>query len=320
MLYDLERSPKKRDEVLNAIRTRGIEFELTDGMRSLTRTKTRGDNEILRSLEEAARRRANPQASAAPQEKESAVILEKARTNTLAQVNEMPDFVVKQLIRRSIGYAGTNNFTDLDRLVVAVSYRSDGKEEYKVLSQNGVVLSSPQVKQSYEDVGGTTSTGEFVTVLAKIFEAESHTQFEFVDTDLVRNRRAVVYSYVISKENARQRITAHGYFNDSTMSGVKGKIWIDRENFRVLRVENIATEIESGFPVTAASRLIDYDFVAINNEQYLLPSISDVRLTVRQDKRFLETRNLIHFKDYNKFGSEVKILDDDEVVTEKPRP
>jgi len=321
MLYDVERVPKHREEILIAIRTRGIGFEVTEGLRSLTRTKTRGDLEILRALEEAGRRRANPQAANLPNEKETLEILRKARGLTLEAVKEMPDFVVKQLITRSVSYAGTNNFVDRDTLVVAVSYRSDGREEYRVLSRDGVVVSAPQVKQNYDEVDGTTSTGEFVTVLAKIFEPESKTEFEFIDMDVVRNRRTAVYSYVISKENARQRITARGYLDDSTLSGVKGKIWIDRESSRVLRVENIATEIETGFPVTAASRLIDYDYVTINNEQFLLPSLSDVRLTIRDAGKFYETKNYIRFKDYNKFGSDVRILDEEEeVVDAKKKP
>ncbi|MCB1025808.1 MAG: hypothetical protein KDB79_15535, partial [Acidobacteria bacterium] len=57
--------------------------------------------------------------------------------------------------------------------------------------------------------------------------------------------------------------------------------------------------------------------VKINGEDYLLPSNSDVRLTFRQRKDIFETRNLIAFKDYKKYGSEVIILDDDEVVPEE---
>jgi hypothetical protein len=124
MLYDLQKNPGAKDELVEAIRKRGIAFELTDGLRGLTASKSRSDADLRRTLEEAARRKANPERAKLPTEKESAEVLNKSREATLAAVEEMPDFVVKQQIARSAAYAGTDNFRNLDRLVVAVSYRS----------------------------------------------------------------------------------------------------------------------------------------------------------------------------------------------------
>ena len=321
MLYALDKNPNQKDEIVETIRKRGIGFELTDGLRSLTRSKGRNDSELQRTLEEAARRRENPTAAQLPSAKEATEVLAKAREATLAAVEDMPDFVVKQQIARSAAYAGTNNFRSLDRLVVAVSYRASGQEEYRVLSRNGVAENNPNQKQSYEEVGGTSSTGEFVTVLAKIFEPESETKFDVTDTDTIRSRRALVFEYSVEKDKAHQVITASGASDDSTVTGMKGRIWIDRENFRVLRVESAATEIPEAFPIRAANRTIDYDWVNINDEKYLLPTLSDVRLTSRENRQMYETRNLIRFKDYQKYGAEVKISDDDEEVPPtKPNP
>ena len=321
MLYELQRNPGKADELIQTIRTRGIGFELTDGLRGLTTSKSRNNAELKRTLEEAARRRSNPEAAKLPEAKEVAEVLAKAREANLAAVEEMPDFVVKQLIQRSAAYAGTNNFRNLDRLVVAVSYRAEGKEEYKVLSVNGVVQNNPRNKGSYAETGGTSSTGEFVTVLAKIFKADSDTKFEVADTDLIRGRRAVVFYYSIERDKAKQVVAATGTFTDSTITGMKGKIWIDRENFRVLKIESEATEIPESFPIRSARRVIDYDWVTIDKETYLLPSLSDVRLTHRDGKQVFESRNVIRFREYQKYGSEVKILDgDEEEVKDEVQP
>lgn len=317
MLYALEKNAAGKEDLIEAIRKRGIDFELTDGLRGLTRTKSKNDSELQRTLEEASRRRQNPAAAKLPTEQEKIVILDKTRSNTLAAVDEMPDFVVKQLIARSAAFAGTNNFRTLDRLVVAVSYRSSGDEEYKLLSRNGILENNPTSKQSYSEAGGTSSTGEFVTVLAKIFKFENETKFEVVDTDTIRSRPAIVFSYEITKDKAKQQITAVGAYADSVITGMKGRIWIDRDNFRVLRIESEATEIPETFRIRSANRTIDYDWVTISDERYLLPTISDVRLTSKEDRQIFETRNLIRFKDYQKYGSEVKILDDDEVPEEK---
>lgn len=312
MLYQLERDPSKKQEIIEALRSRGIGFDLTDGLRSLTVSKSRSDAELKRTLEEAGRRRSNPSISGTlPSNAEFRDAVSKAREAALLALDEMPDFVVKQQIQRAVAYAGTNNFTNSDRLVVGVSYRANGAEEYKVLSVNGVIQSDPKSKGSYEETGGTSSTGEFVTVLAKIFKPESETKFSAVDTDVLRGRRTIVASFEITKEKAQQTVVSAGSTLESTVTGMKGTIWVDRENYRVLRIETDATEIPAGFPITAARRVIDYDWVTIADTKYLLPSLSDVRLTIREAGRTFETKNVIRFKDYQKYGSEIRILDDD---------
>lgn len=311
MLYALQKNPSGKSDIVGALRRRGIDFVLTDGIRGLTRSKAASDDELRRALEEADRRRQNPSAAQPPTAAEASELLVKARSKTLAAVEEMPDFVVKQQIQRSAAYAGTNNFRSLDRLVVAVSYRSSGEEEYKLLSNNGVLQNNAQIKGSYEEVGGTSSTGEFVTMLSTIFKPESDTKFRAIDTDLVRGRHAVIFEFAIARDRARQQITAAGSFSDSTITGMKGRLWIDRENFRVLRVESEATEIPDAFPIRSAKRLIDYDWTTIVGEKYLLPLVSDVRLTFRESSKIFETRNLIKFKDYQKYGTDVQVVEED---------
>ena len=88
-----------------------------------------------------------------------------------------------------------------------------------------------------------------------------------------------------------------------------------------MKIESEATEIPESFPIRSARRVIDYDWVTISDEKFLLPSLSDVRLTFRESKQIYESRNLIRFKEYNKYGSEVKILDgDEEEVKDEVKP
>ena len=66
MLYALQSSPSTKADIITALRTRGISFELTDGIRGLTRSKSGNDEEIRRALEEAERRRQNPESAVVP--------------------------------------------------------------------------------------------------------------------------------------------------------------------------------------------------------------------------------------------------------------
>ena len=320
MLYELPKNPSNKGALVEALRRRGIEFVLNDGIRSVTRSKSANDDELKRALEEANRRRQNPTGAQLPPAAELTALLDKTTQKTLKAVGDMPDFVVKQQIQRSAAYAGTGNFTNLDKLIVAVSYRSSGEETYKVLSINGAIQNASEARGSYEQVGGTSSTGEFVTMLATIFKPESKTRFEAVDTDLIIGRRTVMFDFAIDKDRARQIITAVGVSTDSTITGMRGRVWIDRDDARVLKIESEATEIPPGFPVRTARRVIDYDWVKIEDERFLLPSVSDVRLTMSDKGKVFETRNLIRFKNYQKYGSEVKILDDDIKPEPEPTP
>ena len=312
LLYSAEKNPGVRSDIVDALRKRGIGFAVTDGIRGLTRTKGANNEELRRALEEAERRRRDPVATRLPTETEASGILEKTRENTRNVVDEMPDFVVKQLITRSEAYAGTGNWRPYDSLVIAVSYSNEKGEQYRVLAKNGAPVADAVQASNYNGLDGATSGGEFVEDLQKVFQADSKTRFELLTTDLVRGRRAVVYNYEIDIQNNRGGgVGLKGPVFQSSPAGQKGKIWIDRDSFRVLRIEYELTDIAASFPVKAVTKSIEYDMVEIAGEKYLMPTISDFRGTVENSGRRFESRNLIRFRDYQKYGTDVRILDDD---------
>jgi hypothetical protein len=331
LVYQLPAHPEKRDEIIEEIRKRGINFTLTSGLRSIVATKSGNDVLLRRTLEEAERRSLNPGTATPPSEAEAADLLTKARVATLAASEAMPDFIVKQQITRSRALNNTNNWVTLDRLTIAVSYRASAGEEYKLLAVNGLPPGT-EMKEggSYEQIGGTSSTGEYVSMLAALFNDATRTAFKAVDTDTLRGKRTIIYEFEVQQKNSKLSIKATG--DRTVITGYRGRIWVDRESFRVLRIEEISTEIPADFPVTAASSLIDYDWVTINERQYLLPSSAEIKLSARLGERTyqtgngatrvsnetIQTRNLIRFRNYQKYGAEVKIIEDIEDFEDDP--
>jgi hypothetical protein len=323
-LYLLPRHPEMRDDLVSEIRKRGIGFPLTDGMRSLVATKSGSDSLLRRTLEEAERRRVNPTASALPSAEEGDELLQRTRNVTLAAANAMPDFIVKQIIKRSVAYGTTSNWIPQDNLTIAVGYRANAGEEYKILTVNGLPPGD-DVKESRDyskqvPKGATSSGVEYISALADIFKPDSKTEFKLVDTDVVQNRRTAVYEYEVLSQFSQLTLRVG---NDShAIVGSRGRLWIDRELDRVVRFEQIATEIPPDFPITAASSLIDYDWVTINDHKYLLPSHSEILMTTRDSKFVVQSRNDIRFRSYQKFGAELKVVDeiggDDDIPPEKP--
>jgi hypothetical protein len=327
LLYQLERSPQMRDEIVDEIRKRGIGFQLTPGMKSLVATKSGNDAVLRRTLEEAERRRVNPAASTLPSETEGNELLARTRNVTLAAANAMPDFIVKQIIKRSRAYGNTENWIPQDNLTIAVGYRANAGEEYRVLSVNGMPPAEdakPGSDYSKYVPKGTTSSGvEYISAVADVLKPESKAEFRMVDTDLVQSRRTVVYEYVVKRESSQLTLGMVDS-NLKTTVGSRGRMWIDRELDRVLRFEQIATEIPPDFPITAASSTIDYDWVMINERKYLLPTHSQILVTTNAVKFIVQSKNDVRFRAYQKFGAELKVIDevgeDDEPTESEPPP
>jgi hypothetical protein len=312
LLYQLPKHPEAKDKLVDDIRKRGIAFPVTEGLRSLVATKSGNDAALQRTLAEADRRRTNPVVASLPPTTEGLELLARTRKATLGATEAMPDYLVKQQIIRSHAYGQSKNWAVYDRLSIAVSYRQTAGEDYKLLSVNGMPAAEDQ--RYGMKLGGTVSTGEYVSALSELFKPESRAEFNMVDTDTLRGRHTIVYEYEVKKEFSHQTLGwgEGGSLKQETVSGYRGRIWVDRENNRVLRLEDISTEIDPGFPITAASKLIDYDWVKINEQEHLLPSRAVVELTSRDRGQSEQSRNEILFLGFRKFGAEVKIIDIDE--------
>jgi hypothetical protein len=317
VLRQLPQRPALKDQLVGEIRRRGIGFTLNSGLRAFVATKSGNDEELRRVLEEAERRFLNPkEATPLPPESETAGLLARSRAATLEAVAQMPDFVVKQLVTRAAALGNSRNWRVSDRLVVGVSYRVSEGERYRLLAVNGITGPAAAEKNDYTETGGASSTGEFVSILKGLFEEASKTEFRPLDTDTLRGRRAVVYTYEIKKPNSKWLLDAG---SASVIAAHRGKVWVDRERARVLRVETESYGMPATFPISAATLAIDYDWVAIPGQgEYLLPSRSVVVMTRLSRGETVQFRNEINFRNYQKYGTELKILDDDVLDEEVP--
>lgn len=323
LVRQLPQHPGAKDQLLAEIRRRGIGFTLTSGLRAFVATKSGNDVELKRALEEAERRFLNPsEAKPLPPEAETAALLDRARLATLEATTQMPDFVVKQHITRSYAAGMSRNWRVSDRLIVGVSYRPSEGEKYRLLQINGSRTPAPDEESNYTKAGGTSSTGEFVSILKTLFEEPSQTEFKPLDTDTLRGRRTIVYSYDIKRANSIWRLETE---SQAIVSAQRGKVWIDAERARILRVEFESYDVPDTFPIKNAAVELDYDWVTIPGQgEYLLPSRSVNVLTTARHGETQQARNEIRFRNYQKYGTELKILDDDildeEVPKEEPPP
>jgi hypothetical protein len=99
MLYEAEKSAAAKQNLINDLRRRGIAFVLTNGLRSLTTSKSRNDAELKRTLEEAERRRQNPSAAQPPsarskRSKKCRILLLNSRFSVLTLLPERTIFAI----------------------------------------------------------------------------------------------------------------------------------------------------------------------------------------------------------------------------------
>jgi hypothetical protein len=230
-----------------------------------------------------------------PSPEEQARVIDEVRQASLNYTKSLPDFICTQVTRRYLDPSGLEFWQLADTLTARLSY-FEQKEDYKLIMVNNRVTT-----QSYHELGGATSTGEFGSLLREIFDRKSQTRFEWHHWATLRGRRALVFSYRVLQPNSQWSIDYDRKMK--IIAGYRGLLYVDRDTHRVLRLTLEAEDIPPSFPVQQAKTMLDYDFVTIGEQQYLLPLKADVRM--RSD-RFL-TRNDVEFRLYRKFSAEAEI-------------
>ncbi len=81
----------------------------------------------------------------------------------------------------------------------------------------------------------------------------------------------------------------------------KGRIWIDEETHRVLRIEQRAVSIPSSFPQDKAECTVEMGMVQIGGAFLLLPLRAETRGCERGTVNC--SKNEIVFRNYRKFGA-----------------
>ena len=164
-----------------------------------------------------------------------------------------------------------------------------------------MLVNNQTTTQSYESLGGATSTGEFGSLLKEVFEPKSHTTFQWERWATLRGRRTHVYSYQVAQQYSQWRVSYQRQLE--IVPGYRGLVYVEKATNRVLRVTLEAIDIPPSFPIQQAATILDYDYVTISDREFLLPLKAVVRM---REAKFL-TKNEVEFRMYRKFSAEATI-------------
>jgi hypothetical protein len=207
---------------------------------------------------------------------------------------KLPNFLCTQHMTRATSRNLGKKWKD-DDVVEAEVLIVEDREQYRDITVDG----RPTGAKDLSQIGGAWSMGEYGSVMWNLFIPPSRTHFTRLEDDKVGERATAVYDYRIQQENSRW--TLHMNAQKYT-PGHFGKVWIDLETGRALKVEMEATFLPFDFPLNSAKGTIEYADVDIDGQQYLLPTLAENVVCVRDSARCSKIR--IDFQDYRKFTAE----------------
>jgi hypothetical protein len=197
--------------------------------------------------------------------------------------------------------SGLEFWQPMDTVVSKLSF-FEQKEDYKV-----ILVNSRPVDTTMHKIGGTTTTGEFGTQLKEIFDPESEARFAWERWATLRGRRMHVFSYGI--EQPQSKYTVVWERTHAVTPGYSGLVYVDRDTLTIMRITMDVTSMPSSFPVSQVRNVLDYDFIEIAGEKFVLPLKAS---TVSRAGKTL-FKNETEFRMYNRFGT-------DTVITFAPDP
>ena len=222
-------------------------------------------------------------------------VIEDAREYASSYSKRLPDFICTQVTRRYEDPAGLEFWQRADVLTARLSF-FEQKEDYKLMLVNGVYTEMP-----YTAVGGSTSTGEFGSMMRDIFDNESETTFTWERWATLRGRRMHVFSYRVAQPRSKWVLEYEK--RDRCTPGYHGLIFVDRDTGVVTRITLETEDVPPSFPIFQATTLLDYDYAKIADREYMLP----LRAVMRMRMAKMLYKNEVEFRLYRKFAAEATI-------------
>lgn len=230
-------------------------------------------------------------------------IIAKAMLAAMNFSQSLPNFISRQVMTRYRSRDNGRKWRRIDQVEAEVIYE-DGRESYKNIKIDGKPFDG-----GMKQIGGAWSTGEYGTTLRSLFHPRTQTEFVFRERTQEKGGPAAVYDFHVAKEHSNWDLTSE---TRSLTAEFGGTVWIDPDSGRTLRIEMEALGLPRGFSLSAVEETIDYSYVTIAGEEYLLPTASENLGCFRGTRQC--SRNKLEFRDYRKFSASSSIFHTDSEI------
>jgi hypothetical protein len=223
-------------------------------------------------------------------------LIQGIRESALSYTLGLPDYICTQTTERRIDTRSSGRWRLVDTIQEQLSYFGH-KENYKIIAVNGQSVTGDMAR---EKLGGATSAGEFGSILLTVFHPKTHTVFEWVHWTTVHKRPAYVFAYKVADPEYH---LVYGTEKRTVSVGFHGRVVVDRDTFAILRLEMQCDDIPPGFPINTVRLALDYDFVVINGNRFVLPT----HLEMHSSEPAYSSWNQTTYTAYRKFGADANI-------------
>jgi hypothetical protein len=230
--------------------------------------------------------------------------IQRARAVTEEFTSALPDFVCDQLTWRNTSDSRPVKWRVRDRVTAEVLY-VEGQESYR-----NVLVNGKRPKGDDPHLTGTWSTGEYGTTLKDVLAASTGARFQFVQDSQMNGRLVKKFDYQVDRRRSHWRVVFTGM---TLYPAYEGSIWIDKESFRLLRLEMIARDVPPAYPLDIIQMTIDYGQVIIAGQSYLLPVRAENLACERLSLAC--SRNETEFRNYRRFTAESTVTTTDSTIT-----
>ena len=210
----------------------------------------------------------------------------------------LPNFVCQQFTTRYAQVSRSEGWQPQDLITAKVVYEN-GHEGYQDITVGGKKTN----KGMLEVGGGSTSTGEFASTLASLFDPGRDTDFKFYRSDTIHEAAAAIYDFKVPLGTSAWSIQTGGQMLRPTYSG---SLWVDKSSAQVLRIEMQADKIPKDYPLDTVQSSVDYEMVSLGTSKFLLPVHAE-QLSCQRGSSFC-SKNTIDFRDYHKYSGESTIV------------
>ncbi len=245
-----------------------------------------------------------------PADEEIAQLVADAQKQAVGYAESLPNFMCVEVTNRSVDARGSGNWKHRDTIAELLRYR-DKAETHTMLEINGEPSTTDR-EQLLKQKGSTLSGGELGGVLKAVFAPSAKADFKWKETDALGSGTVQVFDYRVEKSNSMFSVV--GSNDRQLMVAFHGQVFIDSATRNVRRISLEADNLPKDFPTQSSVMGVDYDYVAINGHDYLMPISAELRVRQSHHQAILNT---IEFRDYKKYGSAMKILDYKPVENQK---
>jgi VWFA-related protein len=213
---------------------------------------------------------------------------------------KLPDLICD---RQTSRYWREHGFARHDEVNSKVAFR-DGVEHDADVS---AVVSPASASQ----LGSSASGGEFSAYLQAIFLPLSDTEFKFLREEKLHSIHALVFEFHVQKQNNHlYRLQARYVGGGAVVDypGYGGEVWLDKSNFRILRLVRQTAEVAPHFPITYVQTIVDYANTPLGDgTSFVVPTNGDM-VTCSSDQGYECSHNVVRFTNYHKFRATTRIL------------